>query len=365
MREQVRIGLIGTSDWADGFHLPAVASHESGGVVAICGRDRQRAEALAEKHGVPGVYTDYRAMIDQAPLDAVIVATPEDLHHPMTMAALEAGKHVLCEKPMAFSTAESQEMLDAAEAAGVKHMIQFTNRGLPHYRFVKQLLDDGYVGEPYQAYFSWPTGWFPDSDIAGHRWAFDARRAKGAASELGAHMIDLARWFLGDVVRVSATLRNFVEMLDEDGTPMENANDSAYLLLDFVGGAHGAVHVGSPNITGDDLHHSGQVVVISGSDGTLEARCDPWTDPGVSEIRGLRRGASGAATLTIPDTYLDGADPDDMFEVFMSQSIGPRLFIDAIIHDLAVSPSFSDGHAVQRIIDAAVASNLTGTAQVL
>lgn len=304
-------------------------------------------------------------MIDQAELDAVIVATPEDLHHPMTMAALEAGKHVLCEKPLAFTAAQSQEMLSAAEAANVKHMVQFTNRGLPHYRFTKKLLDDGYIGEPYHAYFSWPTGWFPAEDVNAYHWALDARRSKGAVNELGAHMIDVARWFLGDVVRVSATLRNFVPRMDQDGTPMENANDSAFLLLDFASGAHAVVHVGLPNIAGDGLHHTGQVAIISGSDGTLESRGDPWTSPAISEISGLRRGASSAETLTVPETFYGDSDPEDVFDVFRSQSIGPRLFIDAIIHDLAISPSFGDGHEVQRIIDAAIESDLTNTAQLL
>lgn len=93
MADQVRIGLIGTSYWADEFHLPAVRSHDSGTVVAICGRDRHRGEFLADKYGIPSVYTDYQDMLDEAGVDAVIVAAPEDLHHPMTMAALKAGKH--------------------------------------------------------------------------------------------------------------------------------------------------------------------------------------------------------------------------------------------------------------------------------
>lgn len=282
----------------------------------------------------------------------------------MTMAALEAGKHVLCEKPLALTAAQSQEMLDAAEEAGVTHMVQLTNRGLPHYRFVKDLLDDGYVGEPYHAWFSWPTGWLPAEDTNPYHWALDARRSKGAVNELGAHIVDTARWWLGDVTRVSATLRTFVPRLDQDGTTMENANDSAFLLLDFASGAHAAVHVGLPNIAGDGLHHTGQVAVISGSEGTLETRGDPWTSPAVSEIRGLRRGASSAETLTVPETY-GGGDPEDAFEVFRSRSVGPRAFIDAIVHDLPTSPSFRDGHEVQRIVDAAIEADRTTAAQLL
>ena len=156
------------------------------------------------------VHTDYQEMLAKASLDAVGVVTPEDLHHPMVMAAVRAGLHVLCEKPMAFSSAQSAEMLAAVEQAGVKHMVQFTNRGLPHYRYLKQLIDDGYVGEPYHAYFSWPTGWSPAHDVNPYTGPLDAPRAKGAANELGAHLVDVARWLLGDVVRVSASLHTFV-----------------------------------------------------------------------------------------------------------------------------------------------------------
>src|ERR687897_2106589 len=111
MPRKIRVGLIGTSAWAADFHLPALESHDQALVAAICGRDHHRARALAEQQGVEQVFTDYRVMIDRAGLDAVAVVTPEDLHHPMVMAALRAGLHVLCEKPMAFTAAESEEML--------------------------------------------------------------------------------------------------------------------------------------------------------------------------------------------------------------------------------------------------------------
>src|SRR6478735_377193 len=363
MDAAVRIGVIGTGGWAADFHLPVLQSHDAAVVVAVCGRDRRRAAALADQHGVERVYTDYRTMIDEAELDAVSVVSPEDLHHPMVMAALRSGLHVLCEKPMAVSAAESAEMLSAAENAGVKHMVQFTNRGLPHYRYVKSLLDDGYVGQPYHGYFYWPTGWGPSQEVNGYHWASDARRGRGAVNELGAHMIDVARWYLGDVVRVSASLRTFVQREDIDGGLMDTANDSACLLLDFANGAHATLHVGMPNIAGPGLAHTGQTVIISGHDGTLETRCDPWTDVAVSEIVGLRRGAGQAESLSIPDDYYGGASRDDPFAVFRTQSVGPRLFLDAIVDDLDISPSFVDGHQVQRVIEAALQSGQSGTAQ--
>jgi predicted dehydrogenase len=176
----VQVGVLGTSYWVADFHLPALRSHAGARVRAICGRDRRRTQALAEQHDLPEVYTDYRAMIDSSELDALVVVMPEDLHHPMVMAGVEAGLHVLCEKPMAFMADRSGEMLAAAERARVKHMVQFTNRGLPHYRWIKHLLEDGYIGMPYHAYFTRPTGWYPAQQPNSYFWWADARRAKGA-----------------------------------------------------------------------------------------------------------------------------------------------------------------------------------------
>ena len=267
---------------------------------------------------------------------------------------------------MAFSAKESGEMLSAADQAGVKHMVQFTNRGLPHYRYIKSLLDDGYIGRPYYGYFHWPSGWGPAQEVNPYHWAADARRAKGAANELGAHMLDLARWYLGDVVRVTASLKTFVPRLGLDGEPMETANDSAFILLDFASGAHGVVHLGLPNITGPGLHKTGQTVILYGADGTLETRGDPWTDSApISEILGFRRGGDAAEALTVPASEFGDTDPDDAMSVFRTQSVGPRLFIDAILEDRTIEPSFYDGHQVQRIVDAALESDATGTAQTL
>ncbi|MGC5171262.1 Gfo/Idh/MocA family protein [Microbacterium sp. DT81.1] len=364
MSAKVRVGMIGTSYWADDFHLPALASHPGAELTAICGRDPERASSLAHKHRVSQVFTDYEEMIDRAGLDAIVVATPEDLHHPMVMSALHAGLHVLCEKPLALSAVQSQDMLIAAERAGVKHMVQFTNRGLPHYRYLKRLIADGYIGDPYHAYFTWPTGWNPAQDINPYHWGFDARRSKGAVAELGAHLIDVARWLFGDVVRVTGSMRMFVHPDVPDGAPMAEANDSAFVLLDFASGAHAVIHVGLRNIAGPGLR-TGQTAVISGSAGTIDTRADPWTAPApaVSEIIGLRRGVDMAEALPVPEEYYGDTDPADAFAVFRQQSVGPRLFIDAIIHNLPIAPDFNDGHQVQRIIDAAVTSHETGTAQ--
>ena len=153
MSEKVRVGIIGTRWGGDRFHLPSLKSHPDVVLAAVCGRNRDRAEKLAGKYGVARVFTDYRKMLNSGELDAAIVASPDDLHYPMVMAALEARLHVVCEKPLANSAAQAKKMVEKAQSAGVKHMLMFTLRGAPHYRYMKQLLEDGHIGQLYHGHF--------------------------------------------------------------------------------------------------------------------------------------------------------------------------------------------------------------------
>src|SRR6476620_3821660 len=121
MSRRIAVGIVGTSWYADLMHLPALKSHPQANLIAICGRNRDRAEEMAKKYEIPQVFTDYQAMIEQAGIEALIVAIPDDLHYPVTMAALDAGLHVLCEKPLALTLGQAQEMYERAEQARVKH----------------------------------------------------------------------------------------------------------------------------------------------------------------------------------------------------------------------------------------------------
>ena len=115
MPEHVRVGVVGTSWWSDLFHLPLLTSHPRAEVAAICGRHRERADEMARKYGIPSVFTDYEAMIEQGGLQALVVATPDDTHHPIVMRALQAGLHVLCEKPLAWIIHEATRSEQAPE----------------------------------------------------------------------------------------------------------------------------------------------------------------------------------------------------------------------------------------------------------
>ena len=132
MNEHVRVGMIGTSKWADMMHLPCLKSHPNAKLAAICGRNGDRAREMARKYEVPLVFSDYREMIEKGNLHTIVITSPEDLHNPMTMDSLDAGLHVLCEKPLALNAKQVKEMYKKAKSTGIKHMVMFTHRWWPH-----------------------------------------------------------------------------------------------------------------------------------------------------------------------------------------------------------------------------------------
>jgi predicted dehydrogenase len=357
--ERIRVGVIGTSWWAEAMHLPSLNSHPRVELAAISGRNRERAASLAAAYRIPAVYADYRAMLERARLDALVVVTPDDLHHEMALAALKGGLHVLCEKPLALTIEQARELAARAESAGVKHMVGFSWRGLPHYRYVQTLLESGYIGRCYAASFAYLTG---GGARAKYSWRYDQRRSNGALGNYGAHMIDLARWLLGDIARVSAHLGVCVERPGERGPLAAPANDIATLSVEFGGGAIGTIHASEVVHTGERFHE--QHVRLYGEAGTLEIDLSlAGSDLGRSHvavaaaIRGVRRGETQFQTLPLPAALLGEADPALLFDPFVKQPIGDRLFIDAIAEDRPITPNFHDGVEVQAVMEAAITSH--------
>ena len=362
MSTPIRVGVIGAGGIAQFTHLPSLQSHPRAQVAALCCRTREHAERTAQAFGVPQVYTDYRAMLDRGNLDAVVIATPDDLHHPMTIDALDAGLPVLCEKPLANNAEQAKEMYAKAKAAGVVHGVFLTYRWRPIYRRLKELIDEGYLGQPYHCHIRYLGGY---GRSGRYMWRFDGRRANGVLGDLGSHMIDLARWTIGEIAHVCAHLETFVERSGPDGERIEPSNDSATLLLQFENGAQGTIHVSAVAHTADRFQE--QHIVFHGASGTLEAeqsfQGSDWAQmvirtPG--EVRGARAEDPCIETLPIPERLWENADPDNSSSVFTGQSAGPRAFIDAILSGRPMTPGFGDGVKVQQVIDAAFCSHREG-----
>ena len=338
MADRICIGVIGTSWWADLGHLSNLASDERAQVVALCGHNPERAQAMATKYAIPQLFTDYRAMLAEGDLDAVVIVTPDDEHFPMAMAALDAGLHVLCEKPLARNATQAGQMFERAEAQGVRHMTNFSNRWSPLYRYLHDLVAQGAVGRLYHAHFTFMAGHGRRPNYA---WRFDPQRSNGVLGDLGSHMIDLARYLVGDIARVNAALAANVQRPGPDGQPMTSGNDAATLLVDFVSGGQGAIEVSAVARTRDPaFEHS---VTLQGEVGALIANFALVSAPPRVQIAA---GDGAFQEMPIPAEY--------------QAANSSRSFVDAILSGQTVAPSFYDGWQAQRVIDGALASQELG-----
>ena len=348
-----RIGVVGTSWWADSMYLPALRGLDDVEVPAVLGRNPDRAASFAATWEIPGVFTDPDEFFDQR-LDAVIIASANDSHHPLSMRALEARLDVLCEKPLGLDVGQAREMTDAADATGAITLVPFTYRYMPVNQYLKRLIDEGYLGEAFHLGLRYFTGFARDGEYA---WRFDRSEAgSGVIGDIGSHFLYLARWFFGEVASVGCLSRSFVERDERpDGRPYDRGEDSAVMTLEFTSGAYATVQASA---VCHEPTPFGQVHEFDahGSAGTLHAVCDS-----VQQVRGVKVGETGPAVeLPIPDDIWHGARRasvhDTYRDVFRGTGAMIGDFVEAVRSRRPCEPDFADGLRIQELCDAAVAS---------
>ena len=195
--KKVKLAIIGCGGIANGKHMPSLKKLDTVEMVAFCDIVRERAEEAAEKYGVEGarVYEDYNEMLAKEELDVVHVCTPNNVHAPASIAAMEAGCHVMCEKPMAKTVAEAQAMLDAQKKTGKKLTIGYQNRFTAENRYLHEACENGDLGEIYYAEAealrrrAVPTwGVFLDKEAQGG----------GPLIDIGTHALDMTLWHMNN-----------------------------------------------------------------------------------------------------------------------------------------------------------------------
>ena len=209
MGERVRIGVVGTSWWADAMYLPAVTKHPLADVRAVVGGARaEHTREFASRWSIPSAYDSLDEMLDREALDALLVLTPNKHHHRPVMAGLDHGLHILCEKPLGMSAREAREMTEAAARAGVTTMTPFTYRFMPANRYLKALVDEGYIGRPYHLNLRYYAGLRAVGPV---RLALRRRRVRrGVERDLASHWGDHARWLFGEIEAVTAVFSRIV-----------------------------------------------------------------------------------------------------------------------------------------------------------
>src|SRR5213595_3353625 len=182
---------------------------------ALCARNPDRAKAFAANWGYTAVESDWRALVSRKDIDVIDIASPNDTHHDIAIAAAKAGKMVMCEKPLGRTAAEATEMVDAVEAAGVPNTVWYNYRRVPAVTMIKQLIDEGKLGRIFHYRAKFLQDWTISADLpqgGEGLWRLDAKVAgSGVTGDLLAHCIDTALWLNGSIDEVSAVTETFIK----------------------------------------------------------------------------------------------------------------------------------------------------------
>ena len=330
--------IAGIGSHADLKIAPAIARAGDAHLVAVYSRDQGRADAFAGTHGAAAAYSSLDALLADSRIDAVFVASPNHLHAPQTIQAAAAGKHVLCEKPMANSASEAAAMVAACRDHGVTLGLGFELRFHPAHLWARQVIDDGSIGRIRLAHGQWGRGNRGEPEHlprSGLREWWETPELIGEASVLvglGVHVFDLMRFLLGDEVA------EVVAMTDGQTTaqPLEHI---ATIALRMTGGAIAQVMCGRmlPDTQND--------LALYGSDGRFATKETVW------EAR-LGR----AEVVSAVENHSKSWEYDYLAN-FVAEL---EDFHDALDSDRAPAATGEDGHAATRITAAAIESAKTG-----
>jgi predicted dehydrogenase len=337
----------------------------------ICGRDRAQAEAAASRFGFAETATDWRSVVGRDDIDVVDICTPGDTHMPIAVAALEAGKHVLCEKPLANSVAEAEAMAKAAQAAGAaghRSMVGFNYRRVPAVVLAQQLVSEGRLGQLRHVRGAYLQDWLVDPAVP-LAWRMRRETAgSGALGDIGAHVIDLAQFLTGEKLSaLSARTRTFVTERplptgpavalashgdsERDSTMGEVTVDDAVVMHGEVGDAL-ATFEATRMATG---RKNALRIELNGTKGSLafdfEAMNELWFLDGEEDRRtnGFRRVlATEPVHPYIPAWWPPGHGLG--YDHTFTNEIAD--FVRAIVEGYDPQPSFDDGLQIQRVLAA-------------
>lgn len=349
---KLRVGVIGTG-FGSTVQIPAFRANPRVEVVAVASGQAGKARQVAERLAVPHAFDDW-TRLTAADVDLVSITTPPHLHRPMALAAVAAKRHVLCEKPMALSTAEAAEMADAAERAGVVHVIDHELRFNPNRRKVKRLIAEGFVGQPRHVLLTLANSGRRDPTLP-WGWWYDVSRGGGLLGAVGSHQIDLLRYWLGEIESVMGTVETFVKErpAPEGGRRAVTSDDFTSFALRFASGAVGVVVLSVMA-----AHPLGPRIELWGDEGTLVL-------DEAERLWGARRGES-LGELSEPETVTSA--PGMNYAALWGLSFIRLVdhLTAAVLDKAPVAPAatFHDGLAVQRVMDAVRATAGTAWARV-
>lgn len=351
----VRVGVLGAGAWARGAHLPGYKRDPRCRLVAIADVERGRAADAAREFGIPVVAADAKELLARSDIDLVDVCTPSHTHFELAWGALEAGKHVLCEKPVAYDFRETRRAHEFARQRGLKTKVGLTFRYSPAMRYMRELVATGFIGIPfifngYEQNSQWldPMNPLRQVDPEADQSILQVSSLEG----YGAPIIDLAHLFVGsDLAQVVGTMRNFIpeRMVRATGRVMRmNIDDGDIFLGEFANGALCSIQTSFVTVG----NYPGIEARVYGSEGALICRL--VEENGICEtLRAAKPDAVEFRALDVPARfYPHGGTARESWRTLFYANLINSFIGEILSGDDANEGDFGDGAWVQEVINA-------------
>lgn len=347
MKKTVRLAIIGTGGMAHA-HARLLQDIPGCKLIAAVDVDRKRAEEFAASFAMPEVYTSATEALAASDFEAVVIATTDPYHAPLSIECLQAGKHVLCEKPLALNAGDATKMVRAAKKAGTINMVNFSYRNWPAIHAVSHLIHSGKLGDIRHVEASYHQAWLVSNawgvwqESPAWLWRLSTEHgSKGVLGDVGVHILDFTTYPVGPIRNLNCRLKTFRKAPRNRIGPYKlDANDSAVITVEFANGALGSIQT-TRWMPG---HANRLFLKIAGTEGSVMVDSDLGTD-----------------------SYQLCAGKDVHTETWKTVKAKKvptlhRRFVNGIRSGLQDQPDFARGLEVQKYLDAGFTSDERGTA---
>ena len=351
----LKVAVLGAGAWAQFAHIPGWQRDPRCELVAICDVEQAKADEFAARFNIPLATSDWQAVINDPEIDVIDVATPSHTHFELSWAALEAGKHVLCEKPVAYDFRETRRAADLARSKGLKTKLGFTFRYSPGVQYAKSLIDDGFIGTPYIFNgYEQNSQWLnPETPLRQVDHTADQSVIQTSSLEgYGAPIIDIGHWWVGaDYTRVVGTMRNFVpeRVVRATGQMMRmNIDDGDIYIGEYANGAIGSIQTSFVTVG----NYPGIEARIYGTKGAIICRL--VEEFGIAEtIKVATADEVEFKQLEIPSHfYPSGGSPTESWRSLFYANLIKDFISEILDNDGRNQGNFDDGAWVQETINA-------------
>lgn len=338
----IKIGIIGVGNMGEN-HIERYQEITGCQVVAVTDLNPEQAQKVADKYSIPTVYADAESLLNQREIDAVSIVTPDATHCSVALHAIEQGKHVLCEKPLAENYEDALRMWQAAQDKGVIHMVNLSYRDASAIQKASEIVESGRLGSikhveaSYLQSFLSSKVWGDWRTMPVWLWRLSSKHgSKGVLGDVGVHILDFASFAAGEIRSVNCMLKTFHKAEgDQIGEYVLDANDSAVITVEFEGGGIGTIHM-SRWATG---HTNSLALKVHGDQGAIEIELD--------QSRNQLQLCEGAnVDLACFETLECEATPNNY-----------ERFIRSIQTGQQDQPTFERGAQLQKVIDACFISS--------